>query len=659
NDVAFLPNGVPVRAAAPDLEIVSFEQPGNGTVVLNPDGTFTYTPYESFNGVDSWTYQIRNADGLTDTATVRIEVTPVNDPPVIRGTPDPSAAITEVSSGQDYGSAVPLGDVPPSRPPLSDAEINGVDQGNLVLNGARDAEIIFVDEYATFVNTLGVYLIGADGTIQNPKIVFPAVDHAEPLLDAAGNPIPGDTDRPGGGPLSPGDSVSLSDLYSPAELQPGVRFGLFVVQEGQSRNPGIDFESGSFRFVNAGGATAKITDTAPSLIHTAPSGAQVQVQGGIFHTADPTAGSPLSNPLNTGGGGQLISGLQPGAPGLTVVYEDIALGGGADRDFNDPLFRIRIPASIEVNLVPRPVPLVPDLTLSDVDNAEMRGATVEIAAGRQPGDVLGFADGITVGPGGFIAGTNIRVVADGGDGVLQLQGRAPIADYQGVLRSITYDSASPAGGDRQFTFRVEDADGEVSDPFTVTLGIPVPVIGGPGGETLAGTDGPDVLLGRGGDDTLTGGGGDDALAGGPGADALFGGAGDDFLDGGDGDDRLLGGAGDDVLRGGPGADVLEGGAGADGHVYSSLDDRGDRIIGFAAGDGDRLVVTELLRGFDPATSSVGDFVSLSGPVGGDRVLSVDVDGAGAAFQPIAIATLVQPVGVTTVQEMFDSGSLVA
>jgi Flp pilus assembly protein TadG len=56
--------------------------PSNGQVVSNGDGTFTYTPDENFNGADSFVYQVYDEDGLCDTATVTVNVTPVNDPPV-------------------------------------------------------------------------------------------------------------------------------------------------------------------------------------------------------------------------------------------------------------------------------------------------------------------------------------------------------------------------------------------------------------------------------------------------------------------------------------------------------------------------------------------------------------------------------------------------
>ncbi|WP_325129625.1 Ig-like domain-containing protein, partial [Arenimonas sp.] len=49
--------------------------PANGLVVVNGDGTVTYTPNAGFQGVDTYQYTITDAAGLTDTATVTITVT--------------------------------------------------------------------------------------------------------------------------------------------------------------------------------------------------------------------------------------------------------------------------------------------------------------------------------------------------------------------------------------------------------------------------------------------------------------------------------------------------------------------------------------------------------------------------------------------------------
>ena len=43
------------------ITVVSYTQPGNGTVTLNPDGSFTYTPKKDFCGMDRFSYKITDS----------------------------------------------------------------------------------------------------------------------------------------------------------------------------------------------------------------------------------------------------------------------------------------------------------------------------------------------------------------------------------------------------------------------------------------------------------------------------------------------------------------------------------------------------------------------------------------------------------------------
>ena len=57
----------------------------NGTVVVNANGTVTYTPNPGFNGTDTITYTISDGNGGTSTATITVAVADVNDTPVTSG----------------------------------------------------------------------------------------------------------------------------------------------------------------------------------------------------------------------------------------------------------------------------------------------------------------------------------------------------------------------------------------------------------------------------------------------------------------------------------------------------------------------------------------------------------------------------------------------
>jgi Bacterial Ig domain len=58
------------------LEVVEVTQGDNGEVVLNDDGTVTYTPAEGFDGTDSFTYTIDDDHGGQATGTVTVTVLP-------------------------------------------------------------------------------------------------------------------------------------------------------------------------------------------------------------------------------------------------------------------------------------------------------------------------------------------------------------------------------------------------------------------------------------------------------------------------------------------------------------------------------------------------------------------------------------------------------
>ena len=61
--------------ASDPLTVSAHTSPSNGTLVLHPDGSFTYTPDSTFAGDDSFSYTISDGDGGCSTATVAINVT--------------------------------------------------------------------------------------------------------------------------------------------------------------------------------------------------------------------------------------------------------------------------------------------------------------------------------------------------------------------------------------------------------------------------------------------------------------------------------------------------------------------------------------------------------------------------------------------------------
>ena len=92
------------------LTAILVSSPTHGTLTLQADGRFTYTPTANFNGPDSFTYKVN--DGTTDSgiATVTITVNPANDLPVANAqsvtTLEDTAAIITLTGSDVDGNAL-------------------------------------------------------------------------------------------------------------------------------------------------------------------------------------------------------------------------------------------------------------------------------------------------------------------------------------------------------------------------------------------------------------------------------------------------------------------------------------------------------------------------------------------------------------------------
>jgi hypothetical protein len=87
----------------PALQAVFGSGPSHGTIILNRDGSFRYTPSRDYYGGDSFLYYVWDGTLQSHSVTVRLTVTPVNDPPTgitLTGgsVPENSPVGTEVGS---------------------------------------------------------------------------------------------------------------------------------------------------------------------------------------------------------------------------------------------------------------------------------------------------------------------------------------------------------------------------------------------------------------------------------------------------------------------------------------------------------------------------------------------------------------------------------
>src|SRR5205823_3079554 len=155
--------------------------PTHGTLTVNADGTFKYTPTANFNGSDSFTYKVNDGTVDSNVATFTLTVTPVNDAPVLANasatlaedntlTIDPLATASAVDGG-------------PSAAPI----VTGPTHGTLTVN----ADGTF--KYTPAANFNGtdsfVYKVN-DGTVDSNIATFTltitAVNDAPVLANASG-----------------------------------------------------------------------------------------------------------------------------------------------------------------------------------------------------------------------------------------------------------------------------------------------------------------------------------------------------------------------------------------------------------------------------------------------------------------------------------------
>jgi len=152
------------------LRAVLVAGPSHGTLTLNPDGSFTYTPATNYTSSDSFTYQVSDGTLTSNLAMVMLTVSATNDAPTVTvaargscGTDDHSGMINLTMADVDS---------PAAGLTLSIASSNSalVPTGNVILAGsgaARTMTVSTVDgRSGTAILTVTVSDGQASGTVQ-------------------------------------------------------------------------------------------------------------------------------------------------------------------------------------------------------------------------------------------------------------------------------------------------------------------------------------------------------------------------------------------------------------------------------------------------------------------------------------------------------------
>ncbi|MCA1971595.1 MAG: tandem-95 repeat protein [Caenispirillum sp.] len=406
---------------------------GAGNFVMASDiaaGLLTYTPAANVwgNAVANFRFRVQDDGGTlgggndTDTTpnTITIDIAPVNDPPMIVQ-PIPDQVATE---DQPFSYTFPIG------------TFSDIDAGDTLTYSAAGGPpwLSFDGATRTFSGTPG------NDDVGSVTVTVRATDSGGAWVedqfvitvggvnDAPVNTVPGAQNVAEDTPLvfsaANGNAISIGDvdaLWLPVQVSLSVSNGTLSLG-GVS---GLTFIAGA-----NGSASMTFTGTIASI--------NAALDGLTYApTANYNGAAVLqiaTNDLGNSGSGGARSDIDTVAITVTPVNDApvvVTSLGSLIYTENDPATAVD-----------------PNLTVTDIDNANLTGATVRISANYAGGeDVLGFTSmfGIT---GSWNAAT----------GTLTLSGTATVAQYQTALRSVSYQNTSeaPATAVRTVEYTVTD-----------------------------------------------------------------------------------------------------------------------------------------------------------------------------------------------------------
>jgi len=548
---------------------------GFGDAVLSADKqTITYTPKLNHNGAASFTYTVAAPTGQSSDVTVNLDITPVNDTPVVtvnQGNYDLATATVTVGGSypKTTTGTAPVGGTPDTltvhdvddtawtygvstqaQAGLGNVDANGkLSYTNWIKNntpglqysrmtdndarGSRRKKTYFYDQN---LDSFNVYAEDAGGLRSEPVQV---------------------------------NAVHSGTYYD--NLQGGGKKPISIDLDGN----GFEFtdvnDSNIFFDVNGDGFDHRVSwpSAGDGLLALDANGNGIVDDGSeiSFVRHDPNAQTDLEGlkAFDTNGDGMLSN--------LDARWSEFGVWNDANQDAVTDAGEFQSLDAMGISAIN----LTSDGQFQVVNGQTVHGVTqVEKTDGTilDAADVtLAFTDEVRITQtdgstitaiktpfapsGGTITGTEGKDLILGDDGATVLQGLGGDDVFYGGVADDVIEGG--AGNDIAHS-------GSGNDLVMGGNGDDI-VFAGNGDDIVMGEAGADVIFGENGNDVMLGGSGNDLLSGDGGNDLLSGDSGNDQLIGGSGRDQILGGSGRDILDGGTGDDALNGGTGNDTYIF--------------------------------------------------------------------------------------------
>jgi len=431
------------------LTVISVQGAINGTVTL-VSGTITFTPTPDYNGPASFTYTIDDGNGETDTGTVNINVTSINDLPQVD--------LNGGAAGRDYATSW-VENAPAVT--LLDAAATLTDADNAILSSA------------TFVLTNG---------------------QADDILEFGALP-PGitATTNPASALALPGTfTLTLSGSASQADYLTALRT---VTYRNLSEDPDTMTRTISLTVNDGIGDSAVATTTvAVTAVNDAPVGSAdgpfstnedtvlaiatadllsndsdpensalsiVSVQGPVNGTVSLSGGTITFTPVPNYSGPASFTYTVRDAQGATdIVVVDINVVSVNDAPVID-LDTVAAGAGYQTTYTendPGVEIVSTNLSVFDVDHANISSASILLTNG-QTGDQISVG---VLPPGISATISPIAPLTGSGTVIVTLSGASSHADYETALRAITFSSVSETPDTVRRVIEISVSDGLTS-----------------------------------------------------------------------------------------------------------------------------------------------------------------------------------------------------